>query len=288
MSTLPPFTLDEMRSELCAILLFRADDLAMTKDSDAAASFIGFPSDHYFKESPSQVNLTQFRISSAMHVLFDYAFQVGRAEEFGENLLQDAVVFMENIPRAGGQDEKSGETHRFMDPDGLCRTVVETAGARRKLDDACYGSELSVRELALLARMTEGAVRNALAGAGIKSKGAKTYVSTEFAKEWLAGRRGFVPTTCWIYTAQRAMQEIRYATSIDEFAYVLSRRAQELQLSNGALAAAAGLMEDQVVVWLGGVPPLDPQAAVAIAAPLGLDPALTAGRAIELILRSQA
>ncbi|AUN29639.1 hypothetical protein [Niveispirillum cyanobacteriorum] len=287
MSTSPPFTLDEMRNELCAILLFKADDLAMTRDSEAAVSFIGFPSDHYFKESPSQVNLRPFRISSTMHVLFDYAFQVGCADEFREDLLQDAVVFMENIPRAGGQDEKGGETHRFMDADGLCSIVVETAGARWKLENG-YGSELSVRELALLARMTEGAVRNALAGAGIKSKGAKTYVSTEFAKDWLAGRRGFVPTTCWTYTAQRAMQDIRLASSIDVFADALSRRAQALQLSNGALAAATGLTKDQVVVWLGGVPPLDPQAAVAIAAPLGLDPALTAGRAIELILRSQA
>lgn len=286
MSTSPPFTLKEMRDELCTILLFKADDIAMTKREDAAASFIGFTSDCYFKESAEQVSLGPFRISTTMDILFDYAFQVGRADSFDESMLQDAIVFMENIPRVGGRDHEA-VGHRFMEPDGFCRTVVDTAGARWKLEDD-NGSELSVRELALLARMTEGAVRNAIAAAGIKSKGAKTYVTLAFATEWLAGRRGFVPTTCWNYTSQRAMTDIRHASSIGAFAEILCRRTQAQGLSNAELATAAGLTEEQVAEWLGGDPRLDLQAAVAIAGALDLDPALMAGRAVELILRSKA
>lgn len=148
----PPFSVDALQDELRTILLFTADFLAMTRGPETAAVFIGFESGQYHREPPGRVNLALFPIAPTLAVVYDYAYQVGDAHRFDEDRLQDANVFLEGVPRAGA--------HPCMTDDGLCRRAVATAHARWILETPSAG-DLSVRDLALLAGMTEGAVRQA-------------------------------------------------------------------------------------------------------------------------------
>jgi len=70
--------------------------------------------------------------------------------------------------------------------------------ARRKLSDPGLRSTavFSVRELALLADMSEGAVRNALSAKGVASRREESKVVVEWAEAsvWLRKKRGFRPT----------------------------------------------------------------------------------------------
>lgn len=283
----PPFPATELLDELRTILLFTADFLAMTRSAEAAATFIGFDSEQYHSEPLSRVALDSFRIAPTMTVIYDYAFQVGEARHFNEDLLQDANIFIEGVPRVGGQDHQGGETHPYMTEDGTCRRAITTANARWKLESPTP-SELSVRELALLANMTEGAVRNALAAAGIKAKGSRTFVDVAFAREWLAGRRSFVPTTCWEYTPDAAHLDIRTARTVSDLSLALTRRAEQKGLSVAALATASTVVPERTAAWLTGTPDLDIATAVALATALDLDPALVAGRTVELLLRQSS
>ncbi|CAO3405499.1 hypothetical protein [Azospirillum palustre] len=282
-----PFPATELLDELRTILLFTADFLAMTRSAEAAAAFIGFDSEQYHSESPSRVALHSFRVAPTMTIIYDYAFQVGEAHRFSEAHLQDALVFIDGVPRVGGQGAEGGMTHPYMGEDGLCRRAITTANARWKLEKI-FNFDLSVRELALLAGMTEGAVRNALAAAGIKAKGSRTYVSNTFAREWLAGRRGFVPTTCWEYTPDAAHLDIRTARTVSDLSLALTRRAEQKGLSVTALATASTVVPERTAAWLTGTPDLDVATAVALATALDLDPALVAGRTVELLLRQSS
>jgi hypothetical protein len=284
----PPFTIDAMRDELRTILLFTADFLAMACGPAVATGVTGFASEQFHRESPERVDLARLAIGPVMDIVYDYAFQVGQADRFGADCLQDATVFMLGAPRAGGQGVEGGETHPYMEPDGLCQRAVDTARARWKLDDEGLEDELSVRELALLANMSEGAVRNALAAAGVKAKGSRTLVDVAFAKEWLADRRGFVPTTCWSYGPDRAQLDIRTAGSVEALCGALARRAEQKGLAPQSLAQSAGISEARASAWLAGRPDLDVATATALATALDLDPALVAGRTVELVLRANA
>lgn len=279
-----PFTRDDMLNELGTIMLFMADQIAMTKSIEAAIAYIGFESDQYHKEPPNKVNLKDFNVTSTLNTLYSYAFQTEGAHYVGENIIQDGHVFQLGMPRCGGQLEEGGETHPFMGPEGMCRRTVETAQARWTLDN--HETDLTVRQLALLANMTEGAVRNALGAAGIKAKGPRTSVPLEFAETWLPGRRGFIPTTCWAYGAEDAERDIFQARDVRSFSDALSRLAGELDLSSEAIASRAGLPADHVVAWLSGKISPDIGTAITLARTLGLDPALVAGRAVELALRA--
>jgi hypothetical protein len=166
----------------------------------------------------------------------------------------------------------------------MCRRTIETAKARWTLDN--HETDLTVRQLALLANMTEGAVRNALGTAGIKAKGPKTSVPLEFAETWLPGRRGFIPTTCWTYGAESAERDILQSRDVRSFSNALSRLAGELELASETIASRADLPADHVVAWLSGKITPDIDTAITLARTLGLDPALVAGRAVELALRA--
>jgi hypothetical protein len=192
------FKKEEMLVELRTIFLFEADHILMGAGPEMAERFIGFPvpeEGEYCHRSPMEVDLSRFQIANAFEHGYEFAFRPSVMNMLDESQVQDLNVFMLGTPKAGGIS-LGGETHRFMTPDGLCQMVADTVHARWKLEwDSPGAHVLSTRELALLADMTEGAVRNAIADKGENGlraiSGSKNPVTVEHADalRWLSGRR---------------------------------------------------------------------------------------------------
>ena len=288
------FTKDEMLDELRTIFLFEADHVLISSGDAKAAAFIGFPvgeAREYINESPSKVDLSLFsEITGSFERGYEFAFNRSRLNTFDEHEVQDLLVFMEGTPRIGGISS-GGELHRFMTPEGRCRIVVDAAFARWKLEWKGDESEtFTTRELALLANMTEGAVRMAISDKSenrLKSIPGSKPVSVEFdeAKRWLSGRRGFIP---W---PQRTMDDRFLARAFRdaETPAALGRLIQHVIAFQSAerLAEETGLSVDEARTWLDGSFAFDVERAGVIAKSLDLDAPMFIGKALEVTLRDR-
>ncbi len=190
-----PFAKSDMLTELRTILLFEGDHLILGRGFDFAESFLGFAPDdgsNYCDDDPEKVDLSLFEIASSFDRGYDFAYAPTCPIQIGEHEVQDLYVFMEGVPRVGGTS-MGGELHAFMTPAGLCRRVADTVFARWKLEIEEV-DEFTVRELALLANMSEGAVRNAISNKDLKAfkRGTSTRINHKDTHRWLLGRQGFV------------------------------------------------------------------------------------------------
>ncbi len=289
------FPKSEMLNELRTIFLFEADHILMGSGPEVAAQFIGFDpeSNEYCHLSPERVDLSRFSIAGSFERGYDYAFRPSLLNTLGEGEVQDLVVFMLGTPRAGGISS-GGETHAFMTPEGLCQRVADTVLARWKLewDPVGAGSHsFTTRELALLADMTEGAVRNALADKsenGLQAiPGSKNPVIVEHAEasRWLSGRRGFIPSPD-LPSSDRFLteylQSIRSSEALGQFI------AQRLRQTPSATADEQSVLDRSradIDKWIAGSQTFNEQEARVLAEALGFEVPLFVGKALEVILR---
>jgi hypothetical protein len=284
------FTKDEMLDELRTIFLFEADHVLLSSGADKAAAFVGFPvgeGNEYLNEPPSRVDLGLFsNIVGSFDRGYEFAFNRSRMNTLGEEEIQDLLVFMEGTPRAGGVSS-GGEMHRFMTPDGFCRIVADTAQARLKLERSS-DETFSPRELALLANMSEGAVRMAMSDKGDHAlravPGAKPIaVELAEAKRWLFGRRGFVPFPEQLVDDRFLTRAIRDAQTAEAFGRLI-HQAIGFQ-SASELAQERGLPAAELKAWLEGLYTFDLDRAREVAEALKMDVPLFVGKALELSLR---
>ena len=99
--------------------------------------------------------MSRFSATTYLDQAYDYAFQVGRYWDFGDDTAQDVNEFI-----LGANPQASdGDPSPLANLEGLCRRVADTAFGRWKMSK---GYDLTVRELALLGQMKEAAVRNSL------------------------------------------------------------------------------------------------------------------------------
>lgn len=186
-----PLERSNLHKDLAQMMIAHAATIARWANPDAAAAFIGFPPDEpsmpYDETKWTDVDLDRFESKRLFDVAYDYAFQVGDPTRYGPeewtdlSFLLDSYVtgyVMMNSPMADGGS--------------VIRQVGDMAHARWLLDNEPAGT-LSTRHLALLAQMEESAVRNALAKMGRSARGG---IDNAVARDWLNGRRGFVPTEC--------------------------------------------------------------------------------------------
>jgi hypothetical protein len=274
------FTKDQMLDELRTIFLFEADHLAMGAGPAMAAAFIGFESDQYWEEAPSRVDLSRFSITFAFDAGYDYAFQPGYLNKYGSEMALDLFAFMEGTPRIGGQGASQGETHVFMTQDGLCRTVVDAVHARENLDEG--HRDFTIRDLALLANMTEGAVRNALADRsdnGLRAMPGSKPVQVSHAEgvRWLSGRRGFVPTPSRPQEDRFLREHLVELTSAEALGRIVSRLIGP--------GDEPPLPADRLAGWKDGTFAFDHQDAERLAEALDLDVPLFVGKALEVSIR---
>lgn len=184
-----PFTREEILHELRRALVAQAAALAYWANEDAAAAFIGFPPEDstqpYEYVDLAEVDLSRFDATRVFGLAYDFAFQVGERPLFGPDTWDDLACLMDSATKG-----VIASISPMANPDSALRRTAETAFARWKLEHESW-LNLSVRELALLARMDESAARNALGRERITARGG---IANDVAKGWLADRRGFVPT----------------------------------------------------------------------------------------------
>ena len=226
------FTKDEMLDELRVIFLYEAEHIALGHSPKMAEQFIGLSwEEHgmdYTRVDPKLVDLGPFQITQAFERCYDYAFNPSPLNASNGEETWETHAFMEGTPKMGSVH--SADMHAFMTPEGLCRTTSDAATARLELDKGS-GSTFSVRDLALLADMTEGAVRNAMSLAGdgglTPIKGSKpARVDYEDAIKWLHSRRGFVPTPPRPQDDTYLQERIRTADTFPRLVSVLYAKAE--------------------------------------------------------------
>lgn len=277
----PPFTKDEMGSELREILFIQASQIAHAAREEAAWAFLGYECEFNPARSTQpgeieKIDLSRFAAWGYLSAAYDYAFQVGRCWGYGESENHDIVAFAEGItPRAA-----NGDPSPFLDPQSKCRHVVDLAIGRWSLE-AGDGRELTVRQLALLAGMSEAAVRNSLSAEKIR-----TPVDPEVALRWLAGRKGFVPTRTeenrqafWAVHTCSLLAAARFGRGLQT---ILS----DLQLTPEAAAEKAGVKPEIVQALIAEQhSSANIDALLKVAAALNLDAPYFVGQAIEAALR---
>jgi hypothetical protein len=286
------FTKEQMLNELRTIFLFEADHVLISAGEARAEAFIGFPvgpEGEYLNEPPKKVDLELFAsITGSFERGYEFAFNRSRLNSFGEHEVQDLLVFMEGTPRVGGISS-GGETHQFMTPDGFCRMVADAALARWKLEWSEDGSEtFTTRELALLANMSEGAVRMAIADKSdnrLRAIPGSKPVAVEFddAKRWLAGRRGFIPWPERAADDRFLTRAIRDAETPKAFGRLIQQVADFK--APDQLSEKLGWTVDEIRPWFDGSFEFNADRAGHLAKALQLDAPMFVGKALEVSLR---
>jgi hypothetical protein len=286
------FTKDQMLDELRTIFLFEADHILMGAGEAMAEAFIGFGAgreQEYCRRASSDVDLNRFPIATSFDNGYEYAFRPSLLNSIGEGEVQDLNVFMLGTPKAGGIGS-GGETHEFMTPNGLCQTVADTVHARWKLEwDAC--GDLTTRELALLADMTEGAVRNALADKtenGLRAiPGTKNPVRVEHAEalRWLQGRRGFISSPERASEDRFLTEHLQNIQSSEALGSLIDRRLWSTFGSPEKAPSALGWSADELQSWRQGTQTFSEDKAKQLALAFDCDVPLFVGKALEVTLR---
>ena len=283
-----------MFDELRTIFLFEADHLLMGVGPEMAERFIGFEAGshgEYCHHTASAVDLTRFQIAQSFDRGYDYAFRPSVMNTLGEGEVQDLNVFMLGTPKAGGIDS-GGETHDFMTPNGFCQTVADTVFARWKLEWESAGDhDFTTRELALLADMTEGAVRNALADKsenGLRAiPGTKNPVTVDHAEasRWLKGRRGFIPSPGRPSEDRFLTENLQNIQTAEELGQLVRRRLWDTFGSPDKAPKALDWSPSDVEDWQKGAQIFDADHARRLAIALDFDTPLFVGKALEVTLR---
>jgi hypothetical protein len=149
--------------------------------------------EYYGIPSPDNLDVHQFPIGRDIPVYHEYAFEARMprgcdianwGNEEGFKILEESIA---------------GQIESISTPaSGPIYDMIQLVKARRALDN---GDRLSIKQIALLARMTEKSVSNALhANGDNRLKGASanksdTLVENHEALCWLKGRRSFRETT---------------------------------------------------------------------------------------------
>ena len=288
---MPSFTKTQMIDEFRIICLYEADHLLMLGrgKSDFAEAVIGFgPGDEneYLNHDITDVDLSRFPIASSFERGYDFAFCPSVANTLGEDEVQDLIVFMYGTPRVGGI-ASGGEMHRYMTPDGFCQTVADAVNARWKLEwDSPSGHTFTTRDLSLLADMTEGAVRNAIADkseARLQSiPGSKNPVLVEHAEalRWLKGRRGFIPFPDRPLDDRFLRQQLHATGTTEALGRLIGQRLWTIDVPS-----VLGWSAPEVEAWVAGTQDFDVVKAQVLAEALDLDVPLFVGKALEVTFR---
>ena len=277
----PPFNKDAMMAELRRAMLVQANQIAHAGSRTFAEAFIGFetinPIYPYCEDDPAKVDLERFAATGYLDVSYDYAFQVGRYWDFGDEAGQNVNEF---IAGANGQ-ASNGDRSPLADPDSLCRCAADAAIGRWKLDN---GHNLTVRELALLSQMKEAAVRNSLSKDRIAVE--KGEISDANAVAWLEQRRDFIATRTAEAQQTRWMMTSRWKLDCSDFGKLFGDLLHGYPIAADELARKANVSPGFVKMLLAGRPERDLDALLRVGAALDLDAPQFAGAAVQATLRA--
>jgi hypothetical protein len=282
-----PFTKDEMEDELREILFIQASQIAHAGITQAAIDFIGFEFDFSPVTSPdkavlAKVDLTRFSARAYLTTAYDYAFQVGESWKFSESDNHDIIAFSGGVT----PEASYGDPSPFLAPDSRCRDVIDMAVGRWHLE--CDNSrDLTIRQLALLAGMTEAAVRNSLSTEKIRTRGKPVAVSSQVASQWLKARKGYVPTQHEKNKQAFRVVHTRNLLAAPQLSSGIRVLLSELSMTPETLAAKAKVPVENVAGLLEGrIDINDLKSLQRIGAALDVDVPYFVGQSIEASLRS--
>ena len=293
------FTKDQLGTEIASILILQAYQSYLCSGREAAAwEFLGIvpkePYESINEVDPARVDLDRFPIAASVFGCYDYAFHPTGDDRFDPSESSTVADFLAGMPREDFNGMLSAFPN-YMGPPSLCADALTVADARSALDG--WGeditSDLSIRQVALLADMTEGAVRNALAqkgDAGLKAipKSKPVRIEVDEARRWLAGRRGFRPTPKEPSDDPILNERLRGFERMAQLADFIERHAVRTHGSPDALADGLGWPMDELARCGEGTFAFDPERAMALGTAIGADGPTFVGKALELSLRRDA
>ncbi|MBV9783712.1 MAG: hypothetical protein JO264_07810 [Acidisphaera sp.] len=276
----PPFTKEDMMAELQRAMLVQANQIAHAGDLSFAAAFMGFETENptypYCEDDPGKVDLRRFNATGYLDRAYDYAFQVGQYWRFGDDTAQDVREFI----LGANQQASTGDSSPLADHDSKCRRAADTAFGRWKLKE---GSDLTVRELALLGFMTEAAVRNSLSKESIRIT--KGDIDNAVAFAWLKKRRDFIPTRTEEGHKERWTRDSRFLLDRHGFADAFMQILRGYPITAQELAAKAKVSLAFIEALAAGSPKPDLDALRLVGEALDLDGPHFAGVAVQAALR---
>ncbi len=274
--------MDELKLLLCA----QAGHIALAGSVEAAIAFIGFKSESTFEpyeittvEEWQKVDLARFNITPLLFKAYDFAYQTG---EYWNFTLKDAEA-IKNWLGGTPQWDVAGTVYEFAEENGLCRRVADTAYARWSLG---HGTDLTVRELSLLANISESATRTSLSREGISVPDGK--LDNDRALAWLRGRRGFIPTK----SASTAVKDQAFYWSESAFRQLglsaaLTRLITDYKKTTPQdVRQKAGVSEHFMAALMAGRPLLDLDALQRVGRVLEIDVPQFVGLSVQEALRA--
>lgn len=294
-----PFTKDEAYDELRVMLLAMASNIFHFGNAKLAYEFIGFEYDFDPADTADEIEreyalkrieLSRFKAAEYLSIAYDYAFQVGHFKSFDETSEFDVIGFRLGVP-VGANNGELMEFHLDNGQTSKCRHVVDMAMARWYLDDVHgRGDPLTIRQLALLAGMKEGAVRNSLSAEKIKTEGSPASVPGNIALEWLKKKKGFIPSRLEGDSGERWRWEARTLLATQQFDMAMENILAKLKLTPETTAEKAGVPVKYVTQVVAGTHDIDNLDGLRkIGAALDLDIPHFVGKAVEVaLMRSPA
>ena len=282
-------TEDTLRAELAAIIVVMGRQIELWSNSSGlAARFGGWNADD--EARPEEVDLESFLAAKQILAAYRYAFHPTADDGHDLQDLGEFAELLSGLPR----EDFHSDVHDFpnVGSPSAIEDTFRAAAARSAIDgiDGGMTSNLSIRQLALLADMSEGAVRNAMTLSGEARlsaiPGAKP-VSFEIdeARRWLQGRRGYRPTPKGVADDPLMNARLRAFERMEQFTDFVARHAERRHGGIETMREALGWDEALMRTWAAGSFVFDAGQAKTLAEALGAEVATFAGKALELSLR---
>ena len=281
----PPLAKEAVMEELKQLICVLAGHVARIGSEESAAVFMGFESqntDPYIdRDDWQKVDLARFGITPTISWAYDYAYQTGEYWSFDENTEDRVRLFRLGIPGCS----IFGDTWISQTENGLCWRICEMATARWKLQD---DDPLTVRELSLLANITESATRTSLSREGRSAPDGK--LSGADALSWLSSRRGFVPMKAssiaqkdkTLFWSDHAFRQLGLAEALKRLISDWKETTPE------QVGQAAGVSGDFMEALMTGRPPVDIDALKRVGKALDVDVPQFVGLAVQEALKAEA
>lgn len=254
-----PFTREQLREDVCNILLFEARKAAHLHgmSSIAKPAFLDdFDDSSYFSWNSQEYNASElgitydkvshFELALAMEDCFDYGFYAAisaRTESLEyENIHTWIGYYLQDSATSRYFEEWESYGAKILDSFKRCLYAYELANARLMLEDKeaiCYfrtdakdedgnTGELSIHQLSMLAGIEELSLRSAISRKTapileIKKDDRRTYIEIDTAKQWLIAKGRYQPELTVRHSAELDLSNTRF-DSVEEFLEMLTDR----------------------------------------------------------------
>lgn len=189
-----PFTWDRLEKDLRTAILSKAGEIYWLAGADAATSFAGIELDVDEIEHGTQaeeLDLERFNFVRVIRNAYESAFRTGEARLIGDEDIDELELMIGALFTAGPRRY----SNPVDEPGSPLRRTMVSAYLRWKLSEGLlFDHDLdqsAVESLAVLAGMSEQAVRNSLSRE--KLSPVKGKLDQEATIHWLENRRDFVP-----------------------------------------------------------------------------------------------